>query len=78
MPTLTRFITIILIVAAAIYAGAFALANFVRPTQVEKRIELPIQDLMERAEQRQLANRPRTPLPERNAEPDAAEQDETQ
>ncbi len=47
MPSLMRFITIILIAAAAIYAGMFALATLVTPRQSElsEKIELNIPDV---------------------------------
>ncbi|WP_114389730.1 hypothetical protein [Notoacmeibacter marinus] len=81
MPTLTRFVTILIVCAAAIYAAAFLLANFVQPTRVEERIELPIEDLLERAERRERAARPNiTPQQgaEASAEEEADRQDGTQ
>ncbi len=61
MPTLTRFLAFVAICAAIVYVTAFALANFVQPTRVEERIELPIQDLLKRAEQRERQSSPAAP-----------------
>lgn len=81
MPTLTRFVTILLVCAAVIYAAAFLLANFVQPTRVEERIELPIDELLERAERRERATRPNiTPQQgaDETAQDEANRQDGTQ
>ncbi|MCP1200011.1 hypothetical protein [Notoacmeibacter sp. MSK16QG-6] len=80
MPTLTRFVTILIICAAIVYAAAFVLANFVQPTRVEERIELPIQELLEQAERRENASRPpTTALPDADEAADTAgDQDDTQ
>ena len=71
MPTLTRFVIFLIVCAAIVYAAAYGLANFVRPTKVEERIELPIEELLERAERR-YGTRPGDP----SAAPEAEGQNE--
>lgn len=41
MPTTVRFLTILAILAALIYAAMWALATFVEPTQGEMEIRIP-------------------------------------
>ena len=41
MPSLVRFLSVIAIIAAVIYAGVFALAHFVQPTPREITVSLP-------------------------------------
>lgn len=43
MPTLTRFLVVCIALAAIVYAGLYALANFVKvtPREMTETIELP-------------------------------------
>jgi hypothetical protein len=41
MPSLIRFLTVILILAAAIYGGLYALAHFVQPKPREITVSIP-------------------------------------
>jgi hypothetical protein len=41
MPSLIRFLTVIAIVAAAIYAGVYALSHFVEPRPREITVSIP-------------------------------------
>jgi hypothetical protein len=41
MPSLVRFLTVIAIVAAAIYAGLYSLAHFVHPKPREISVTIP-------------------------------------
>ncbi len=41
MPTLTRLIAFLVLIAAVIYGAMYALANFVEPDQREITVEIP-------------------------------------
>ncbi|MFI0845086.1 histidine kinase [Mesorhizobium sp. IMUNJ 23232] len=45
MPTLFRFLTIIGILAALVFAAMFALATFVTPRQTEMTVDIPLDRL---------------------------------
>lgn len=45
MPTLTRLIIILLVLAGLLYAGMIALVTFVHPTQTEMTIRVPAEKL---------------------------------
>ncbi len=45
MPTLTRLIIILAILAGLVYAGMIALVTFVHPTQTEMTIRIPSEKL---------------------------------
>ncbi|GLU26535.1 hypothetical protein Brsp01_17680 [Brucella sp. NBRC 12950] len=41
MPTLTRIIALLAVIAAIVYCAMFSLANFVKPTTHEITVEIP-------------------------------------
>ncbi len=45
MPTLTRLIIILAVLAGLVYAGMIALVTFVHPTQTEMTIRIPAEKL---------------------------------
>lgn len=45
MPTLFRFVTILAVIAALIYAAMFALANFVTPRQTEMVVPVHVEQI---------------------------------
>ena len=45
MPTLTRLIAFVVLIAAIVYAAMYALANFVEPQTQEMRVEIPASKL---------------------------------
>ncbi len=45
MPSIVKFLIILLFLAGAGYAGMFALANFVEPVPKETTIRIPAKDL---------------------------------
>ncbi|WP_312796778.1 histidine kinase [Tianweitania sp.] len=45
MPTLFRFVTVIVILFALVYAAMFALATFVSPRQTQMVVPVPIEQL---------------------------------
>ncbi|MBA8836869.1 hypothetical protein FHW03_000144 [Ochrobactrum sp. RH2CCR150] len=45
MPTLTRLIAFVVVIAAIAYAAMYALANFVQPQTQEMRVEIPASKL---------------------------------
>lgn len=46
MPTLFRFVMVIGIVAALVYAAMFALVTLVEPTPAELSVPVPLDDLL--------------------------------
>ncbi len=46
MPTLFRFLIILLFLAGLVYASMFALSVFVEPTKKEETIRVPVRDLL--------------------------------
>ncbi len=51
MPTLTRLIIILAILAGLVYAGMIALVTFVHPTQTEMTIRIPPERLNQKPDQ---------------------------
>jgi len=45
MPTLTRFLTVVVIIGAIIYGSMLALATFVRPNTAEITERVPLKNL---------------------------------
>ncbi|AMA55321.1 MULTISPECIES: hypothetical protein [unclassified Bradyrhizobium] len=41
MPSLFRFLTVVAVIAGIVYAGVFALANFVNPKPREMTVTIP-------------------------------------
>jgi hypothetical protein len=62
MPSLIRFLIILLFLAGLVYAGMFALVTFVEPTPKEVSQRIPTRELLGESE----ATRPGTSLPQPN------------
>jgi hypothetical protein len=48
MPTLTRFLAVVAIIAAVFYGAVFALATFVKPNTAEMSERIPLKKLENR------------------------------